>query len=167
MLLTLDLATSIGFTHGRAEDRYFEVGTHRLPKTGDDIGQFASAFRYWIHGILDGVSVCVFESPILPKQTSLATCRKLYGLAWQTELACRDYAIKCMEVAAPSVKAFMGSGNYRKLEMIRAVRQFGYDPQNDDEADAIAIRLYAIHKLYPSSIQRFNLQMGALGAVNG
>ncbi len=135
------------------------------------MGAFLYAFTGWLVGTLDGVSLCVFESPILPRQTSLATCRKLYGLAGITQMTCHRRHIECMEVAAPTVKAFMGltrqvsGGPDVKQQMIRAVGMFGYDVESHDEADAIAIRLFVLHKCYPQHRAVFSTDLGLLGAV--
>ncbi len=167
-LLTLDLATSCGWTCGKPEDARFASGTHTLPKTGSDVGAFLYAFEGWLAGTLDGVAVCVFESPILPRATSLATCRKLYGLAGMTELLCHRRHIECMEVAGPTLKAFMGvkaAPGEAKAQMVRSVQLHGYSPQSHDEADAIAIRLFILHKFYPQHRAAFSTDMGLLGAA--
>ncbi len=164
-LLTLDLASRIGWSCGHPADQSFASGAHQLPKTGEDIGAFLHHFRQWLQPTLKGVSLCVFESPILPRTTTLATARKLYGQAGYTELACRDFGIKCMEVNNMTIKKFMGSGGYSKTDMIRAVKTYGYEPETDDEADAIAIRLFAIAKLFPKETANFSLDMGELGVA--
>jgi len=164
-LLSLDLATSIGWTCGHPDDEHFAYGTHRLPKTGADIGLFLEAYRTWLQTALEGVSIVVFESPILIRHTSLATARKLYSQSGLTELICRDRGVEYRECHLMSVKKFMGSGSYKKPQMIDAVKRFGYDPKTDDEADAIALRLFALHQLFPSAKRTFNLDMGQLGAA--
>jgi hypothetical protein len=168
-LLTLDLATNCGWTCGLAEDEGFRSGAEKFPSTGEDIGAFLYAFERWLMGALDGVERVVFESPILPRSTSLATCRKLYGLAGMAELACHKRRIDCMEVSNATVKAFMGTSKTKageaKKAMIRAVELHGYCPNSHDEADAIAIRLYTLHKFYPSVRRNFSLDMGPLGVA--
>ncbi len=161
-LLTLDLATHTGWTKGRPDDRHFDYGTHVLPKTGD-IGAFLQAYTEWLTIALDGVDLCVFEAPILPRQTSLQTLRKLYGLAGVTEQVCHMRGIKCREVNLMSVKAFVCPRMRSKDEMVRAIRLYGYDPKTTDEADAIGIRLFVLHAHFPK-IPGLNLELGILGA---
>ncbi len=163
-LLSLDLSSHVGWTRGRPEDKHFDYGTHVLPKTGEDVGEFLSAYREWLREALDSVSLCVMEAPILPKATSLATCRKLYGLAGVTELICRDRAVKCREANLMSVKAFIGPGIKGKEDMVRAIRRYGFDPADDNQADAIAVRLYVLHALYPG-VHGMKLDMGLLGTT--
>jgi hypothetical protein len=168
-LLTLDLASSLGWSCGEPADQSFSYGRHQLPKTGEDIGDFLYHYRGWLHPALDGVDLCVFESPVLPRTTSLATARKLYSQAGMTELVCRDRKIKCMEVNLQSIKTFMGvdrtRGADQKASMVDCVKRYGYEPENDDEADAIAIRLFVLHRMFPAAARNFNLDMGLLGAA--
>jgi crossover junction endodeoxyribonuclease RuvC len=169
-LLTLDLATRVGWTCGKPEDTRFSSGTHTLPSTGEDIGAFLEAAEQWLEGTLNGVAQCVFESPILPRLTSIATCRKLYGLAGLAELACHRRHIRCMELSNATVKAFMGVRKAPgcrdlKAQMIDAVALHGYQATTHDEADAIAIRLYILHKFHPEHRRAFSLDLGRLGAA--
>ncbi len=163
-LLTLDLATHTGWTRGLPEDRHFAYGTYVLPKGSDDVGAFLQAYEAWLIEALASVSLCVFEAPILPKVTSLATCRKLYGLAGVTELICADFGIKCRSVNPMTIKAFISPRQRNKADMIRAIQRYGFDPKNDDEADAIALRLYILHLLYPKASPAFRMELGLLGA---
>ena len=114
--------------------------------------------------MLGGVTYCVFESPILPKQTSLATVRKLSGLAWHTEFVCHRRGIEVAEVNVMTIKAFMGNGWASKQDMDRAVRRYGFAPQSYDEADAIALRLYVLHQKFRTRMPQFGLELGLLGA---
>ena len=171
-LLTLDLATHCGWTYGEPEDIRFAYGTHTLPSTGEDVGSFLAAFRDWLLAQIipsHRDAVVVFESPIMPAQTSMATLRKLYGLAGVTEMLCKDHDIKCMEVSAGSCRAFIGAkrtqGQDMKKAVIAAVERYGYEPDDDDQADAIAIRLYVIARMWPRLMPAFSLDIGLLGAA--
>lgn len=103
------------------------------------------------------------------RTTSLATARKLYAQAAFTEFACFRRNIRCMEANNSSIKAFIGISRARgvdqKASMVAAIRAYGYEAGSHDEADAIAIRLYAIAKLFPKQAAVFGLDMGLLGAA--
>lgn len=166
MLLSLDLATNLGWSLGDVASRDFAFGSHRLPSTADDIATFAWAFNDWLVPKLEGVTLCVFESPILPRQTSMTTVRKLSGLAWHVEFRCMERGIEVCECQIQSIKKyFAGSGRAKKPDMIRAAKALGYNVKNDDEADAIAVRLYTIEQRFPALQGKFSLDLGPLGAV--
>lgn len=167
MLLTLDLATNLGWTLGPETDPAFRHGSHRLPSTGEDIGAFATAYDLWLRErLFGGVDYVVFEAPVLPRETSLATVRKLSGLAWHTEFRCTMMNIRCEEASNTSVKKFVaGHGFAKKNDMLAAIRARGYEVADHDEADAIAVRLYTIHQRFPKAAACLNLDMGALGVA--
>lgn len=166
MLLTLDLATVLGWTLGDVADRKFRSGHHRLPSTKDDIGAFAAAYGDWLAANIDDVTVVVFEAPILAKKTQLATVRKLCGLCYHTELTCTALGIKCYEAHLSSVKkAIGGHGRADKNDMVSAVQSYGYDVTEENEADAIAVRLYTIMTRHKEYAADFGLEMGLLGTT--
>lgn len=163
MILALDLATVVGFALGDVRGVKIS-GSRRLPATGDDIGAFAHAFRGWLTTGLNRhkPTKVVYEQPILRgTDTTLATCRKLYGLAWQTELTCKDLGYGVEEINISDWRVhFLGRGNVpRERKDIKAavmqmcrVRGFHFD--DDNEAEAIAILDYAIACGSPASAIR-------------
>lgn len=165
MLLTLDLATVLGWTIGDVADRSFKSGWFRLPSTGDDIGAFANAFDGWLRSHLAGVTATVFEMPVLPKKTKLATVRKLTGLCWHTEFLTTQSGSRCYEANNSSVKkAIGGHGRADKDDMIAAVQRYGYTKVTEEnEADAISVRLYTIMTRHKELAASFGLDMGLLG----
>jgi len=72
------------------------------------------------------------------------------GLGYQTEVesfAARIQA-ELMPVHSNTLKKWAtGSGRAGKPEMENAARQRGFDPQDDNEADAILLREYAVEQL--------------------
>jgi hypothetical protein len=171
MLLTLDLASKTGWTFGAPDDKQFASGVYPIAQTGkDDIGHFLADFDAWLSERLVDVAFCVFESPIFPgAKGNLGTLRKLYSLAGHLEWRCLQAKIQCFEVNTMAVKRFMGIagiwGKPGKQAMIRAVERYGYEPVDDNEADAIGLRLYTIHLRYPALADAFHLRLGALGAA--
>lgn len=164
-ILTLDLATRTGWCCG-APDQAPRYGTKVLPSTGEDIGRFAYAYNEWLLDMitLEDPALVVFEAPVLTGKTSLTTARKLYGLAWHTEFACSMRQVRCAEHHLQSVKKFFaGSGNATKDDMIAAARRLGFDPKDDNAADAIGLWCCTVHERAPQHAARFKL--GALGAV--
>ncbi|SRR6266550_1875823 len=164
MLLTLDLATVLGWTRGDVADRNFESGYYKLPSTGADIGAFAEAYDKWIRSKINGVTEIVMECPVLPRKTTLATVRKLTGLAWHSEWIATSMGIRCYEAHLSSVKkAIGGHGRASKDDMVAAVQGYGYNVTEENEADAIAVRLYTIMTRYNHLADNFELSMGLLG----
>jgi crossover junction endodeoxyribonuclease RuvC len=161
-ILALDLATRCGWACGApgTEPTY---GTKVLPSTGEDIGRFAGAFNEWLLDMmtLEDPGVVVFEAPVLAGTTSLATARKLYGLAWHTEFCCQMRQVRVMEHHLQSVKKFFaGSGRASKDDMIAAAHRQGWAPKDDNAADALGLWACAVHQLAPAHARRF--QMGGL-----
>lgn len=157
-ILGLDLATRTGFCHGKP-DECPTLGHHCLPKTGEDVGAFLGAAEKWLTGLLVTVvpGIVCFESPILPQQTSLATTRKLHGLAGMLELVCLRAAVECAEVQPSIVKKVLtGSGKAKKPDMMKAARAMGFDPKVDDEADALGVWLAVVRMRHPQHAGRLD-----------
>jgi hypothetical protein len=169
-LLTLDLASRIGFTCGPMPLPGFSFGSYQLPKTGTDIGSFIWEYDKWLRTMLEEHEVwyVVFEQPILHKMTQIATLRKLYGLCSHTEYVCTEYQVKCREVNVQAIKRFMGVKRYGaegKQDMVDAVARYGYKCEDHDAADACGLRLYTVSVERPEALRLFRLELGPLGAA--
>jgi hypothetical protein len=165
--LTLDLASRVGWSCGPIPTRLFDFGSHQLPKTGTDIGAFIFEYDAWLQTMLDDVYYIVFEQPIMPAITQIATLRKLYGLASHTEFVATTRGIKCREAPVQKVKSFMGvkrTGDQGKRDMVDAVARYGYEAEDHDAADAIGIRLFTISVERPELLRSMRLDLGPLGA---
>jgi crossover junction endodeoxyribonuclease RuvC len=113
------------------------------------------------------VNLVVFEAPILPRETSLSTARKLYGLAWHTEYVCWMRKIECFEVHLQSVKKYItGNGRADKRQMMDSVKRLGFDAATYDEADAIGVRLYTLCERFPQAHRDLGFDLGLLGATS-
>lgn len=167
-ILAYDLATSIGHAHGDSHlDEPPLFGTHVLPSTGEDVGSFLDAAFRFFRGQLTMIKpeVVVFEAPILPRETSLMTVRKLCSLAGMLEVSCKWYGVRCEEESLQTVKLFWaGKGNAKKEDMIAAAELYGFAVKNHDEADALGLWHLACQKLDPLNAGKNIASMGALGA---
>lgn len=166
--LALDLATQTGFCFGPADTGEVPTLGHvRLPSTGPDVGRFLCAWQAWLEPKVCEIepSLIIFEAPILPAQTQMATTRKLQGMAGVTEMVCHRLGIECAEVATSQVKkALTGSGRADKEQMLAAARRYGFTPTCSDEADAFGIWLCALRLRHPTLAGRWdplNLQRSA------
>lgn len=153
-ILALDLATSTGFCKGDGT-RLPQSGCIKLPKTGDEVGRFLSAYKSQLVELTQGVDLVVFESPILPASTSFKTIRKLQSLAGITELYCFRQGLKCYEVANSKWKKnLLGEVKIprslkpveKKQIIFDKIKSLKFQPENFDEADAIGVWIYAITK---------------------
>lgn len=147
-ILALDVATCVGWAFGGAGDQPAS-GTFRCPSTGDDSGRFLEGYARWLTAKIRelGPKEVVFEAPILPRQTNITTLRKLYSLAGMTEFVCVLEGVACTEITAGEWRrAFLGmhypkSGTRDELKraVISGCRALGWNPVDDNEADAMAI----------------------------
>jgi Holliday junction resolvasome RuvABC endonuclease subunit len=162
VILSLDLATQTGWCAGSGEELP-ELGSVKIPDTGEDYGAWALFFEKWLLLLLEEQqpSVVTFESAILPKDrfnpetkrmestTHPVTVKKLNWLSVHVEHACAKLGLECAQTPNSTVKkALTGNGRAQKPDMMAAAKRCGLTPKNFDEADAfgvwiVSVRAYA------------------------
>ena len=103
-------------------------------------------FRGWLDGIANdagGISAVHFEEMRRHAGTDAA---HVYGGLLATLTAwCEERGIAYQGVPVGTIKRFIaGKGNADKAAVIAAIRDRGFNPTDDNEADALAILLWAI-----------------------
>ena len=103
-------------------------------------------FRQWLtemKHVSGGIDAVVYEEVRNHAGTDAA---HLFG-GWLAILSawCEHHGIPYEGVPVGTIKRFAtGKGNADKAAMIAAIRARGFDPADDNEADALAILLWAI-----------------------
>jgi crossover junction endodeoxyribonuclease RuvC len=169
-ILALDLATSTGWACGTLEGTPIAHGVLRLPKTGEDLGRFGEAFENWLGPAIEDMAPTeiIYESPIMPKLTSMTTLRKLGGLCFVTEIIARRYKVLVREANLVHIrKHFIGTTQapraittpelrrrWLKDRTIAECRQRGFHVAGDDDADAVALLSFALSLYRPDFVLR-------------
>lgn len=102
------------------------------------------AIERWLKDVFAfnrGMDAVVYETPFArgPDAT-----RSLWGIAGLIEARATDAGLPVVDVAVPTIKKFAtGSGKGAKVNMIEAARRFGYNGDNEHEADAVCLLRYA------------------------
>jgi Holliday junction resolvasome RuvABC endonuclease subunit len=146
MILAFDCATCTGWCAGDGASVPI-VGTVTMPR-GVEPGPFLTFWRRWVLAHLSDIkpTVVVFEAPILPRETNVATVRKLVGLAGTLEQVCDELKIPVFETTTSHVKKVLtGSGSAQKPDMMRVARKCGVEAKTFDEADAFGVWIAAVH----------------------
>lgn len=146
MILAFDCATCTGWCAGDGSQLPI-LGTVQMP-SGVEPGPFLTFWRKWLLLHLDDIkpSVVVFEAPILPRETSIATVRKLVGLAGTLEQVCDELKVPVFETTVSHVKKVLtGDGKAPKPDMMRMAQKVGLKPKNFDEADSFGVWIAAVH----------------------
>jgi len=144
-VLALDLGTTTGWAL-RSRDGCITSGTITFrPSRFEGGGMRFLRFRGWLAEVATlsgGVARIVFEEVRAHAGTDAA---HLYGgflahlSAW-----CEERGIAYQGVPVATIKRFAtGKGNADKAKMVAAIQARGFAPADDDEADAIAILLWA------------------------
>ena len=161
-ILALDLATNLGWARGKiGEDPAH--GALRLAAVGSTPGEIGRGFLRWFKDQMAFKPAFVtFEAPMPPSQmagkTTAQTARILMGLAFMAESCATSAGIRYIrEVRVRDVRNhFIGSGPksaIAKRMTIERCQQVGWDPIDDNAADALALWDYQ------SSILRQKLKL--------
>ncbi|MDR1235944.1 MAG: crossover junction endodeoxyribonuclease RuvC [Holosporaceae bacterium] len=142
-ILALDLGTLSGYAIEK--DGKIISGVKKLRHDKRVSGIRALDFYRWLTQMIQEHSIeqVYFERVYAH---SGAEAAHLYGYFMHTLAAvCEEYGIKCVGFSVGTIKKFAtGKGNATKEEMIAAAKLRGFDPQTDDEADALAILFLAL-----------------------
>ena len=144
-LMALDLGTTTGFAL-KTSDGVIASGTVSFrPSRYDGGGMRYLRFRNWLNQLLQGgdvIQAVYFEEVRRHVGTDAA---HIYGgflaclSAW-----CEEHGLAYQGVPVGTIKRFAtGKGNADKAAVIAALRERGFSPTDDNEADAIAILLWA------------------------
>jgi len=164
-VLSLDLATAVGFAVGRLPARPLTQleamalkppqpvsGVFYVASPGTAVGPYLASYRSWLNGMLDEHQPAglIFEAPILPRKTTPATVRKLVGLSGITQMVAHERGITWVREAQPSTvkRHICGDGGPGKSGVQRAILARGWTFSADDEADALALFDMAAHIHY-------------------
>lgn len=145
-LLAIDLGSITGWAISTAASRIQSGTVSFRPNRYDGGGMRYLRFRAWLDEVATNapdLSAVHFEEVRRHVGTDAA---HIYGglLATLTSW-CEQRGIAYQGVPVGTIKKFIaGKGNADKQAVINAVRCRGYHPADDNEADAIAILLWAI-----------------------
>lgn len=139
-ILALDLGTNMGFAmNGEGGSVMSGVMNYKFDARYEGGGMRYVRFKKWLNEIKDfDFDMVVFEEV---RRHAGTTAAHVYGgfMAVLTEW-CEEQEMPYSGVAVGAIKKFAtGKGNANKQAMIDAVRSWGFEPVDDNEADAIAI----------------------------
>lgn len=132
-LLALDLANKTGWAHSNGAS-----GTQAFtPRRGDSPGMRWIEFRAWLCRLLDAApaDVIVYEQAHHRGGAATHVAHSLISCV-ETVAAERGIEVTSRHTATIKMHA-LGSGRGGKPEMVAAALERGWNPQDDNEADAL------------------------------
>jgi len=142
-ILALDLGTMTGWAMHSAGGDIISGTVSFKPSRYDGGGIRYLRFRGWLDGNVNDAAVVHFEEVRRHAGTDAA---HVYGGLLATLTAwCEQHGVAYQGVPVGTIKRFIaGKGNADKAAVIAAIRDRGFNPTDDNEADAIAILLWAV-----------------------
>lgn len=157
-ILALDIATRTGFAFGRPGELP-RSGSIRLAPPGSSNGAIGRGMMRWLADFLkvSQPDVIYYEVPLDPRhmgrKTTFKTARILLGLPFLVETISEARGVyKLREAGVQDVRKHF-CGNARPKDKKQAVlarcRQLGWQPEDDNAADALALWDFACAKEAP------------------
>ena len=145
VILALDLGTTTGWalrSMGTTTSGCLSLKSSRF----DGGGMRYLRFRRWLEQLqvhAGPIGAVYFEE--VRRHVGTDAAHVYGGLLGQLTAWCEEYGVAYQGVPVGTIKAFAtGRGNADKAAVIAAVQARGFSPADDNEADAIAILLWAI-----------------------
>ena len=139
-ILALDIATKTGWRTETSSG----VWDFSKSKRGDSYGMRLIRFKSSVKEILDleEIDIVVYERPAGMFKSSIIVASEMIGVLIAL---CEEREIQYTAYSATEIKKFAtGKGNAKKQDMIDAAIELGFNPEDDNEADAI--HLYNLAK---------------------
>lgn len=146
-ILCLDLGTHTGWAL-RSDDGTVISGTeHFTPKRFEGGGMRYLRFQRWLDEIgCHGLDAVYFEE--VRRHAGVDAAHAYGGFLATLTRWCEYHSIPYQGVPVGTIKKHAtGKGNAKKEEMVAAVQAKGYQVTDDNEADALAILLWALDTL--------------------
>ena len=145
-ILALDLGTTTGWALRNLRGRILSGTAEFKPHRFEGGGMRYLRFERWLDETLrlaGDVQAVYFEE--VRRHVGVDAAHAYGGFLAGLTAWCEEHAIAYQGVPVGTIKRFIaGKGNADKAAVIAAVRERGFAPADDNEADAIAILLWAI-----------------------
>ncbi len=145
-IMALDLGTTTGWAMALPDGGVVSGAVSFRPSRYDGGGMRYLRFRAWLDSIADdtpGIAAIHFEE--VRRHVATDAAHVYGGLLAMLTAWCEQRGIAYQGVPVGTIKRFItGRGNADKAAVITAIRARGFSPADDNEADALAILLWAI-----------------------
>jgi hypothetical protein len=145
-ILALDLGTTTGWALRNLRGRILSGTADFKPRRFEGGGMRHLRFERWLDETLrlaGDVEAVYFEE--VRRHIGVDAAHAYGGFLAGITAWCEEHAVAYQGVPVGTIKRFIaGKGNADKAAVIAAVRERGFNPTDDNEADAIAILLWAI-----------------------
>lgn len=142
-ILALDIATKTGWKTGTSSG-VWNLKPNRGESEGMRVVRFKAKVRELIE--LENINVVAYERPAGMHKASIMVASEMVGVLKDL---CIEKEVELACYSASEIKKFAtGKGNANKEAMLKAAIQQGYDPRDDNEADAIHLYNLAKKDLY-------------------
>ena len=141
-ILALDIATKTGWKTASAS------GTWDLkPNRGETEGMRVVRFKSKVRELIEAeqITLIAYERPAGMHKASIMVASEMVGVLKDL---CIERGVQLACYSATEIKKFAtGKGNANKDAMIAAAVQFGFNPKDDNEADAIHLYRLTVNEL--------------------
>lgn len=137
-ILALDVATKTGWAVGYNSPEDITYGTKHFTDV-HHFGALGAALSGFIADMVHDhrPDIIAMEKPWLMRNN---VARRLNGMCFMVEVVAHNLGIPFREFAPMSIKKhWVGSGRADKKQMLAAAKLRGYLPEDDNQADAIAL----------------------------
>lgn len=139
-ILALDLGTNTGWAM-KTDSSIISGSVNFATKRNEGGGMRFLRFRRWLDSINTGIAEIHFEE--VRRHAGTQAAHIYGGFVAQLTGWCEENSIPYSSVPVGTIKkAATGKGNATKDQMIEAAKRKGFNPADDNEADALALLAY-------------------------
>jgi len=140
-ILTLDLGTKTGWAL-KDQNNQISSGTESFkPQRFEGGGMRYLRFKKWLeelNQLSGGINQIYFEE--VRRHLGVDAAHAYGGFLAHLSAWCEDKQIPYLGIPVGTIKKHLtGKGNANKQAMINAVKELGFNPTDDNEADALAL----------------------------
>jgi len=145
ILLSLDLGTATGWALSNKHGRIMSGTAHFRPRRFEGGGMRYLRFERWLNETRDvsgEINAVYFEE--VRRHLGVDAAHAYGGFLASLTAWCEEHSIPYEGIPVGTIKKFItGKGNAGKQAVIGAVKALGHLPEDDNEADALALLHFA------------------------